>query len=239
MKLRYHHRRLLQHLLDHPDFAHGLHTQQVIRKVESLIRMGYIDQSWRVTEAGKSRLLSEQQQQQTLSERSSNQASQTIGTDINNAATQAELLRAEQLSFQYNSQLAFYAQAKAQQIDDLQVSLQSAIHSQATKRTAIEQQQPAWPATKQARTTWQNQMLKLKRDLLNSNADPKGWGRSPRTQASTRTLCLMNVPPVKCVSTILTSPDNRLLYSNNNARPPCKTFNLLKRSSSTWVELVP
>jgi hypothetical protein len=72
MKLGYHQRRLLQHLLDHPDFAHGLHTRQVTRKAESLIKMGYIDESWRVTEAGKSRLANEegqqQRQQQTLSE---------------------------------------------------------------------------------------------------------------------------------------------------------------------------
>ena len=39
--------------------------------------MGYIDESWRVTEEGKSRLLSEQQQQQIQG--SSNEASQTIG----------------------------------------------------------------------------------------------------------------------------------------------------------------
>jgi len=64
MKLGYHHRRLLQHLLDHPDFAHGLHTQQVHRKAESLIKMGYIDESWRVTEAGKLRLANEEAQQQ-------------------------------------------------------------------------------------------------------------------------------------------------------------------------------
>ena len=36
MKLGYHHRRLLQHLLYHPDFAHGLHTQQVKQKAEWL-----------------------------------------------------------------------------------------------------------------------------------------------------------------------------------------------------------
>jgi hypothetical protein len=53
---------------------------------------------------------------------SSNQASQTIVPDIPNGAAQAELLRAEQLSLQHNSQLAFYAKAKAQQIDNLQAS---------------------------------------------------------------------------------------------------------------------
>jgi hypothetical protein len=53
MKLGDHQRRLLQHLLDHPDFAHGLHTQQITRKAESLIKMGYIDEFWRVTEARK------------------------------------------------------------------------------------------------------------------------------------------------------------------------------------------
>jgi hypothetical protein len=108
----------------------------------------------------KLRLLGKQQQQQIQG--SSNEASQTIGADINNAAAHAELLRAEQLSLQHNSQLAFYAQAKAQQIDNLQASLQSAIHSQATKLAAIEQQQPAWPANKQARTTWQNQVTQAK-----------------------------------------------------------------------------
>jgi hypothetical protein len=76
------------------------------------------DVTWRVTEAGKSRLLGEQQKQQI--QESSNEVSQTIGTDIPNGAAQAEFLRAEQLSLQHNSQLAFYAQAKAQQIDNLQ-----------------------------------------------------------------------------------------------------------------------
>jgi hypothetical protein len=111
MKLGYHHRRLLRHLLDHPDFAHGLHTQQVQQKAESLIKMGFIDESWRGTEAGKSRLANEearqQQQQQTLSEGSLTQPSEAIGRDIPNTAAQAELLRAEQLSLQYSS-LAFF-----------------------------------------------------------------------------------------------------------------------------------
>src|SRR5215471_8149352 len=70
-------------------------------------------------------------------EESSSQASQTIGVDIPNGAAQAELLRAEQLSLQHNAELAFHAQAKAQQIDTLQASLQTAIHSQATKLAAI------------------------------------------------------------------------------------------------------
>jgi hypothetical protein len=51
--------------------------------------MGYIDESWRVIEAGKSRLANEegqQQQQQTLSEGSLNQASEAIGRDIPNTA---------------------------------------------------------------------------------------------------------------------------------------------------------
>ena len=122
MKPGHHQRRLFQHLLGHPDFAHGLHTQQITRKAESLIKMGYIDESWRVTEEGKSKLLREQQQQQI--QESSNEPSQMIGADINNAATQAELLRAEQLSLQHNYQLTFYAQAKAQQIDCLQARLQ-------------------------------------------------------------------------------------------------------------------
>jgi hypothetical protein len=63
---------------------------------------------------------------------------------------------------QHNSQIAFYAQAKAQQIDNLQASLQSALHSQATKLAAIEQQQPAWPANKQARAASQNQVTQAK-----------------------------------------------------------------------------
>ena len=163
MKLGCHRRRLLQHLFDHPDFAHGLHTQQVTRKAESLIKMGYIDESWRVTEEGKSRLLREQQQQQI--QESSNEASQTIGADINNTAAQAELIRAEQLSLQHNSQVAFYAQAKAQQIDNLQASLQTAINGQATRLAAIEQKQPAWLAGKQARTAWQNQIAQAKARL--------------------------------------------------------------------------
>jgi hypothetical protein len=59
MKLTLGQRRLLQYLMDDPDYARGLHTQQVIRKAESLIRMGLIDQSWRITEAGKLRLQQE------------------------------------------------------------------------------------------------------------------------------------------------------------------------------------
>jgi len=55
----------------------------------------------------------EQQQQRTLGDGSSNEASRTISPEISNAAAQVELLRAEQLSLQHNSQLAFYAQAKA------------------------------------------------------------------------------------------------------------------------------
>jgi hypothetical protein len=72
---------------------------------------------------------------------------------------------AEQLSLQHNAQLAFYAQAKAQQIDNLQASLQTAIHSQATKLAAIEQKQPTWPAGRQARTAWQNQIAQAKARL--------------------------------------------------------------------------
>ena len=56
----------------------------------------------------------QQQHQQTLEEGSLNEASKAIAPDIPNAAAQAELLRAEQLSLQHNSRLAFYAQAKAQ-----------------------------------------------------------------------------------------------------------------------------
>src|SRR6516164_5617568 len=123
MKLGYHHRRLLQHLLDHPDCAHGLHTQQVKRKAESLIKMGYIDEFWRVTEAGKSRLANEeeqQHQQQTLSEGCLNQASEAIGRDIPNTS----------------------AQAKAQQIDTLQAALQTALHNHVAKLAAIEHHAP-------------------------------------------------------------------------------------------------
>ena len=168
MKLGYHHRRLLQHLLDHPDCAHGLHTQQVKRKAESLIKMGYIDEFWRVTEAGKSRLANEeeqQHQQQTLSEGCLNQASEAIGRDIPNTAAQAELLRAEQLSLQHNAQLAYYAQAKAQQIDTLQAALQTALHNHVAKLAAIEHHAPAWPANRQARSAWQNQLAQAKTRL--------------------------------------------------------------------------
>ena len=164
MKLGYHHRRLLQHLLDHPDFARGLHTQQVKRKAESLIKMGYIDEFWRVTEAGKSRLANEerqQQHQQTLREGFLNQPSEAIRRDI----PTAELLRAEQFSLQYNAQLAFYAQAKAQQIDTLQAALQTALHNQVAKLAAIEHHSPAWAASREARSTWQNQLAQAKTRL--------------------------------------------------------------------------
>ena len=110
------------------------------------------------------RLLNEQHQQQQIQE-SSNEASLTIGADINNAATQAELLRAEQLSLQHNSQLAFYAQAKAQQIQTLQASLQTAIHSQTAKLAAIEAKRLAWPAGRQARTALRNQIAQAKARL--------------------------------------------------------------------------
>jgi hypothetical protein len=95
----------------------------------------------------------------------SQQPPESISPHIPNTAAQAELLRAEQLSLQHNSQLAFYAQAKAQQIDNLQASLQTAIYSQATKLAAIEQKQPAWPAGRQARTAWQNQIAQAKARL--------------------------------------------------------------------------
>jgi hypothetical protein len=49
----------------------------------------------------------QQQQQQNLPKTQSTHPSQSIGPDLQNAAAQAELLRAEQLSLQYNSQLAF------------------------------------------------------------------------------------------------------------------------------------
>ena len=96
---------------------------------------------------------------------SSNQASQTIVADIPNGVAQAELLRAEQLSLEHNTELAFYAQAKAQQISTLRASLQSTIHSQAAKLAAIEQERPGWPASKQARTAWQNQVTQAKARL--------------------------------------------------------------------------
>jgi hypothetical protein len=60
-----------------------------------------------------------------------------------------------------NAQLAFYAQAKAQQIDTLQAALQSAVHNPA-KLAAIEHHPPAWPANRQARSTWQNQLAQAK-----------------------------------------------------------------------------
>jgi hypothetical protein len=48
----------------------------------------------------------------------------SIDPDIlDDPATEAELLRAQQLSLQRNELLASYAQAKAQQIDSLQVAL--------------------------------------------------------------------------------------------------------------------
>ena len=95
----------------------------------------------------------------------SQQPSESISPDIPNTAAQAELHRAEQLSLQHNAQLAFYAQAKAQQIDTLQAALQTAIHNQAAKLAAIQQERPTWPASKQARTTWQNQVTQAKARL--------------------------------------------------------------------------
>jgi hypothetical protein len=118
------------------------------------------------------------------------QAPQTIGADINNAATQGELLRAEQLSLQHNSQLAFYAQVKAQQIDNLQASLQTAICSQATKLAAIEQKQPAWPDGRQARTAWRNQIAQAKARLAQLGTPlRRGGGDRPRC----RPLCPVSV----------------------------------------------
>jgi hypothetical protein len=154
MKLGYHHRRLLRHLLDHPDFAHGLHTQQVHRKAESLIRMGYIDESWRVTEAGKSRLANEEaRQQQQQKDGFDASVDPNILDDL---ATDAELLRAEQLPLQRNDLLASYAQAKAQQIDSLQAALQTAIQNQSAKITSIKQNSPAWFVSKRTRLTNQD-----------------------------------------------------------------------------------
>jgi flagellar biosynthesis chaperone FliJ len=100
-----------------------------------------------------------------LSLGSLNQASEAIGRDIPNTAAQAELLRAEQLSLQHNAQLAFYAQVKAQQIDTLQAALQTALHNQVAKLAAIEHHAPAWPANRQTRSTWQNQLAQAKTRL--------------------------------------------------------------------------
>ena len=116
----------------------------------------------------KTRLANEeeqQHQQQTLSEGCLNQASEAIGRDIPNTAAQAELLRAEQLSLQHNAQLAYYAQAKAQQIDTLQAALQTALHNHVAKLAAIEHHAPAWPANRQARSAWQNQLAQAKTRL--------------------------------------------------------------------------
>ena len=93
------------------------------------------------------------------------QPSQSLAPDLPNAFGEAELLRAEQLSFQYHSQLAFYAQAKAQQIQTLQASLQTAIHSQTAKLAAIEAKRLAWPAGRQARTALRNQIAQAKARL--------------------------------------------------------------------------
>jgi hypothetical protein len=163
MKLGYHHRRLLRHLLDHPDFAHGLHTQQVQQKAESLIKMGYIDESWRVTEAGKSRLANEEARQQ---QQQKDVFDASIEPDIpGDPATEAELLRAQQLSLQRNDLLASYAQAKAQQIDSLQAALQTAIQNQSAKITSIQQNSPAWFVSKRTRLTWQNELTKAQARL--------------------------------------------------------------------------
>jgi hypothetical protein len=75
-----------------------------------------------------------------------------------------EVLRVEHFHCSITAN-SLYAQAKAQQIDNLQASLQSAIHSQATKLAAIEQKRPAWPATRQARAAWNNQITQAKARL--------------------------------------------------------------------------
>ena len=139
------------------------------------------------------------------------------------STAQAELLRAEQLSFEYNAQLAFYAQAKAQQIDSLQASLQSTIHSQTAKLAAIEQQRPARWAGAQARITWQNQVAQLKACLAQPNADPKGWGRLPRTLAFMLTPCSMSSPLKSCVSIIRSSAVNGAPY-NSSEKPLLAIF---------------
>jgi len=101
-------------------------------------------------------------QQQNLEERHSSKSSQSIELDVPNAAAQAELLRAEQLSLEHNGQLALYAQAKAQQINTLQASLQTAIDNLRAKLVTVEQDPPAWSATKQARAAWNNQVAQAK-----------------------------------------------------------------------------
>jgi hypothetical protein len=137
---------------------------------------------------------------------------------------------------QHNAQLAFSAQAKAKQLDTLQAALQTAIDNQAAKLAAIEQERPAWPASKQARTARQNQLAQAKARLAHSNADSKGWGRSPGTPASTQARCSTSSPLVNCVSITQASPANGTLYSNSNAKPLFKRFDPL-RENSTWVEL--
>jgi hypothetical protein len=66
---------------------------------------------------------------------------------------------------QHDAQLAFYAQAKAQQIDTLQAALQTALHNQVTKLAGMEQHAPPWTVNRQARSTWQNQLAQAKTRL--------------------------------------------------------------------------
>jgi hypothetical protein len=142
MKLGYHHRRLLQHLLDHPDFAHGLHTQQVHRKSESLIKMGYIDESWRVTEAGK----------------------------------RAPPRRTAFVAAQFPTRVLCPGEGSADRHPSGQPPkcYPQSGHQACCNRAG---KPPHGPQLNKPTRHGTTRLRKLRHDSLNSNADPKGWGR--------------------------------------------------------------
>jgi hypothetical protein len=53
IKLGHRQQRILQRLLNDPEYAQHLHEPESRRKVEMLITMGYLDESWQVTDTGK------------------------------------------------------------------------------------------------------------------------------------------------------------------------------------------
>ena len=176
MKLGYHHRRLLQYLLDHPDFAQGLHTQQVIRKAESLIRMGYIDESWRVTEAGKLGLLNERHQQQQIQESSTRLPKRLALTSTMPPPRPSS---SAPNSFPCNTTPSSPSTPRPRLSRSTTFRPASKALSTVRPRSSLQSNSnnpPGQQINKPAQAG-RIRLLKLKRASLNSNAVPKGWGR--------------------------------------------------------------
>jgi hypothetical protein len=129
------------------------------------------------------------------------------------------------------------AQAKAQQIHTLEVALQTALHNQAAKLATSEHHAPAWPANRQARSTWQNQLAQAKTRLAQLERRSKRMGEAAQAAGLYADSLLDELALANSVFVIQTSPADGTLSSNSSAKPLYKIFTPIRSSNSTWVEL--